>query len=89
MGPDQAVEVIRRVLTEAMIVSAPLLVVTCVVSLGVSLVQTLTSIQEQTLSAVPRLAVVFGVVMVALPWMVHRIVSLTLQLLSDFHRYLG
>jgi len=89
MGPDQAVEIIRRVLTEAMIVSAPLLLVTCVVSLGVSLVQTLTSIQEQTLSTVPRLVVVFGVVMIALPWMVHRLVNLTLQLLSDFHRYLG
>jgi flagellar biosynthesis protein FliQ len=89
MGPDQAVEVVRRVLMEAMIVSAPLLVVTCVVSLAVSLLQTLTSIQEQTLSAVPRLVVVFGVTMITLPWMVHRLVSFTLRLFSEFHKYLG
>lgn len=89
MGPDQAVEVIRRVLMEAMIVSAPLLAVTCFVSLGVSLVQTLTGIQEQTLTAVPRLAVVFVVIMVALPWIVHRLVNFTLQLFNEFHKYLG
>ncbi|WP_263365581.1 flagellar biosynthetic protein FliQ [Edaphobacter bradus] len=89
MGPDQTVELMRRVLIEAMIVSAPLLVVTCTVSLVVSLVQTLTGVQEQTLTAVPRLVVVFGVTMVALPWMVHRLVNFTLQLFSSFHRYLG
>lgn len=89
MGPDQVVEIIRRMLIEAMVLSTPLLLVTCVVSLAVSLVQTLTSVQEQTLSTVPRLAAVFVVTLVTLPWMVHRIVGFTVRLLSDFHRYLG
>ena len=44
-----------------------------------SLAQTLTSVQEQTLTAVPRLVVVFVVAMVAMPWMVHRLVSFTLR----------
>jgi flagellar biosynthetic protein FliQ len=89
VGSDQVVELVRRVLTEAMIIAAPLLIVTCVVSLAISLLQTLTSIQEQTLTAVPRLVVVFGVTMVALPWMVHRLVNFTMRLFSDFHKYLG
>lgn len=89
MGPDQVVELMRRVLIEAMVLSTPLLLVTCVVSLAVSLVQTLTSVQEQTLSTVPRLVAVFVVTVVTLPWMVHRTVSYTVRLLSDFHRYLG
>ena len=89
MGPDQSVELVRRLLIEAMIVSAPLLAVTCCVSLVVSLLQTLTSIQEQTLTTVPRLFVAFGVTMVSLPWMVHRLISFTLRLFADFHRYLG
>ena len=72
MGPDQTVEMMRRVLMEATLLSAPLLVTACLVSLLVSLVQTLTSVQEQTLTAVPRLVVVFLVTMAALPWMVHR-----------------
>ena len=89
MGPDQTVEIMRRVLIEAMLLSAPLLVTACVVSLVVSLLQTLTSVQEQTLTAVPRLGVVFVVTVAVLPWMVHRLVSFTMHLFTGFHKYLG
>jgi flagellar biosynthetic protein FliQ len=89
MGPDQTVEIMRRVLIEAMLLSAPLLVTACVVSLVVSLLQTLTSVQEQTLTAVPRLVVVFVVTVAVLPWMVHRLVSFTMHLFTGFHKYLG
>lgn len=89
MGPDQTVEMMRKVLMEAMVLSAPLLVAACAVSLVVSLLQTLTSVQEQTLTIVPRLVVVFAVTMAMLPWMVHRLVSFTVRMFTDFHRYLG
>ena len=89
MGPDQTVEIMRRVLIEAMLLSAPLLVTASLVSLLVSLLQTLTSVQEQTLTAVPRLVVVFVVTVAVLPWMVHRLVSFTLHMFTGFHKYLG
>ena len=89
MGPDQTVEIMRRLLIEAMMLSAPLLVTAALVSLAVSLLQTLTSVQEQTLTAVPRLVVVFGVTMLTLPWMVHRLVTFTLHMFTGFHKYLG
>jgi flagellar biosynthetic protein FliQ len=89
MGPDQTVEIMRRLLIEAMMLSAPLLVTAALVSLAVSLLQTLTSVQEQTLTAVPRLVVVFVVTVMVLPWMVHRLVSFTLHLFTGFHKYLG
>jgi len=89
MGPDQTVEMMRRMLVEAMVLSAPLLISASMISLLVSLVQTLTGIQEQTLTAVPRLVVVFVVAMISLPWTIHRLVAFTLHLLLDFHRYLG
>jgi flagellar biosynthetic protein FliQ len=89
MGPDQTVEIMRRVLIEAMLLSAPLLITACVVSLAVSLLQTLTGVQEQTLTAVPRLVVVFTVMLAVLPWMVHQLVSFTVHILSGFHKYLG
>ena len=74
---------------EAMLLSAPLLLTACVVSLLVSLTQTLTGVQEQTLTVVPRLVVVFSVAMAILPWTVHRLVSFTIHLFTDLHRYLG
>jgi flagellar biosynthetic protein FliQ len=76
-------------LMEAALLGAPLLVTACLVSVLVSLVQTLTSVQEQTLTAVPRLVVVFLVTMAVLPWMVHRLVSFTLHMFTGFHKYLG
>jgi len=89
MGPDQIVEMMRQVLMEAMLLSAPLLIAACVVSLAVSLLQTLTSVQEQTLTAVPRLVIVFVVTMATMPWMVHRLVGFTVRMFTNFHRYLG
>ena len=89
MGPDQTVEIMRRLLVEAMVLSVPLLTTACAVSLLVSLLQTLTGVQEQTLTAVPRLVAVFVVAMVSLPWTIHRLVSFTLRLFTDFYRYLG
>ncbi len=89
MSPDQTIEMMRRLLIEAMLLSAPLLLCACAVSLLVSLAQTLTSVQEQTLTAVPRLIVVFLVAMIVMPWTVHRMVTYTLRLFHDFHRYLG
>lgn len=89
MGADQTVQLMRQLLTEAMLLSAPLLVAAASISLVVSLLQTLTSVQEQTLTAVPRLVTVFVVVMAAMPWMIHRLVGYTTQLFSDFHRFLG
>jgi flagellar biosynthetic protein FliQ len=89
MGPDMAVEIARNVLLQAMILSAPILLAACLVSVLLSLLQTLTSVQEQTLTAVPRLIVVFVVTVASMPWFVRRLVSYTVALWSDFHRYLG
>ena len=89
MGVDQTVHLMRQLLTEAMLLGAPLLVASASISLIVSLLQTLTSVQEQTLTAVPRLVTVFMVTMAAMPWMIHRLIGYTLQLFSDFHQYLG
>lgn len=89
MQPDQVVQLMRELLIEAMLLSAPLLFAAALISLAVSLVQTLTSVQEQTLTAVPRLVVVFVVAMVSMPWMIHRLTNYTLHLFGDFHRFLG
>lgn len=89
MGPDQSVNIFNHLLIEALIISSPLLVAAALISVLVSLVQTLTSIQEQTLTAVPRLIVVFTVTVLMLPWATHRIAVYTIHLWTDLFRYLG
>ena len=49
----------------------------------------LTSLQDQTISTVPRLLVVVGLLMAALPWFLARLMNYTIGLFSDFHRFLG
>jgi flagellar biosynthetic protein FliQ len=89
MGPDMAAELARNLLIEAMVLSAPVLLAACLISVLLSLLQTLTSVQEQTLTVVPRLFVVFVVTVATMPWLVRRVVTYAVALWSDFHRYLG
>jgi flagellar biosynthetic protein FliQ len=89
MGPDMAAELARNLLVEAMVLSAPVLLAACLVSVLLSLLQTLTSVQEMTLTVVPRLFVVFVITVATMPWLVRRLVTYTVALWSDFHRYLG
>lgn len=89
MGPDQAAELMRTLLREALILGAPLLAAACITSFLISLLQTLTSLQDQTLSTVPRLLVVAGLLMAGLPWFLERLMRYTFEMFSDFHRFLG
>lgn len=89
MSPDQVSELMRQLLKEALIVGAPVLLAASVLSFLLSLLQTLTSLQEQTLTAVPRMLIVVGLLLVGMPWFLKRLVLYTLSLFGDFHRYLG
>jgi flagellar biosynthetic protein FliQ len=89
MGPDQVAEIVRRLLLEALLLSAPLLILACVISVALTLVQTLTGIQEQTITAIPRLVIVFLAGIVSMPWFLRRAITYTVLLWTDFHRYLG
>ena len=87
MGPDQVVEMMRRTLETALWMGAPLLIAATVVGLLINVVQVLTSLQETTISTVPRLAAVAAAVLLLMPWMTRRIGSFTLQLFSDFRPF--
>jgi len=89
MGTDQAVELMRAMLREALIVSAPLLIAASLISFILSLFQTLTSLQDQTLTTVPRLLIVAAIALAAMPWFARRLVTYTVVLFTNFHRYLG
>ena len=88
MSPQQTVELARKTLEAAFCMAAPLLAIATVVSLLINLAQVLTSLQEQTLSTVPRLAAVATAVFFLLPWLVRRMSVFTLLVFSDFRPYL-
>jgi len=89
MTPDLVAELLRQLMKESMILAAPVLLVAVLLSLVLSLVQTLTSLQEQSITTVPRLAAVAAILLAGMPWFLGRMAAYTRLLLSDLHRYLG
>jgi flagellar biosynthesis protein FliQ len=87
MGSDQIVALLRHTLETALWIGAPLLIAGLAVGLVINVVQVLTSLQDMTVSTVPRLAAVAAVVLLLMPWMVRRVGVFTVQLFSDFRPF--
>ncbi len=88
MSTAVAVEMGRQTLFTALSIVAPLLAIATVVSLVINIGQVLTSLQENTLSTVPRLSAVAAALFLLLPWMARRLAVFTLSVFSDFRPYL-
>lgn len=67
--------------------AAPLLLISLIVGLVISIFQTVTSIQEQTLTFVPKILAVFVGMMVFGNWILNNIVSFMTTLWSNFAAY--
>lgn len=89
MTPDLVAELLRQVMKEAIILSAPVLLAALLLGFVLSLVQTLTSLQEQSLTTVPRLAVVAVILLIGMPWFLGRLANFTRMLMTDFQRLIG
>ncbi len=81
MTIDQVLEMARDFLSTAMLIALPALGVSLVVGLIVSVFQTITSIQEQTLSFVPRLLAVGAAMLVCLGWILQLAVHFTMRMI--------
>ena len=75
-----AVDLGRNALMLTLALSAPLLLVGLVIGLGISILQAATSIQEQTLTFVPKILGVIIVTALILPWMATRLIEYTTDL---------
>ena len=71
------IKLLREALMTLMIVSAPLLGVGMLVGLVISIFQTTTSIQEQTLTFVPKIVAIFVTFILLAAWMIHTMVNYT------------
>lgn len=71
------------------ITSAPLLLISLIVGLIVSIFQTVTSIQEQTLTFVPKIIAIFLVMMLCGSWMLDTMSGFMTDLWSKFSYYIS
>lgn len=75
MTVEFAVELYREMLRTAALISAPILGVAMLVGLIVSVVQTLTSLQEQTLTFVPKIVAIAVVLGFGMPWFLEQLMT--------------
>ena len=82
MSMDLVVELYREMLRTAAFVATPILGTAMFIGLAVSLVQTVTSINEQTLTFVPKIAGIAIVVGITLPWILTQLMGFLTLILS-------
>ena len=82
MNIEQSVDILRDLVTVALTVSAPILLVAVSVGVAVSLLQAVTSIQEASLSFIPKV-VALGITMVVVaPWILRTLMDFTMVFLN-------
>lgn len=88
MSQGEVITVARDTLWVILKTAMPLLLVSLIIGLIVSLFQTLTSIQEQTLTFVPKLLAIFLALMFFGSWIANTIGEYVINLWSNFSTYI-
>lgn len=84
----QVIDIAKEALYLIIETAAPLLLISLVIGLIVSIFQTVTSIQEQTLTFVPKIISVFLGIMLVGGWMMEKMTGFMTELWSNFSLYL-
>ncbi|MGE0199856.1 MAG: flagellar biosynthesis protein FliQ [Candidatus Melainabacteria bacterium] len=82
---DQAyvIDMIQRMVWLMLLLSAPILVVSLVVGMAISMLQAVTQIQESTITFVPKIVISMLVLVVMSPWLIGQMVEYTSQLFME------
>lgn len=83
MSQNQVLYLAKEALGTALLVAGPLLGVSLLVGLLVSIFQAMTQIQEQTLSFIPKILAILAVMLVLGPWMLSVITAYTANLFAQ------
>jgi flagellar biosynthetic protein FliQ len=89
MTPESVMTIGQQALELTLMVSAPLLLTALVIGLIVSIFQAATQINEMTLSFIPKLVGMFGVLIISGPWMIGILLDYMTRLFSSIPYMVG
>ncbi|MBS4213052.1 MULTISPECIES: flagellar biosynthesis protein FliQ [Neobacillus] len=89
MTPEMVFEVSRQSVYTTLLVAAPVLGIALVVGLVISIFQSVTQIQEQTLVFVPKIIAVFVGLLLFGPWMLQHLLDFTQNILGNLSHFTG
>ena len=87
MSQDMILKLAKDTLQVTLMISGPLLLISLVVGILVSIAQVVTSIQDMTLSFVPRIIAVFLTFLFVFPWVMNTMLAFTAQLYGHLERF--
>ncbi len=87
MTPDAVSHIVGQMFLAAFWVCAPLLGIGLATGIVVSLIQIVTSIQDAGFSAIPRLIAFLGGALLLMPWMIHKTMAYTTDILGNLGHY--
>jgi flagellar biosynthesis protein FliQ len=87
MKSDLAIQLLADVLWNALLISAPLLGVTLIVGLCVSVLQVVTQVQEMSLTYIPKIIAAVLVLVIFGPWMLKRLLAFSASLIGNIPSY--
>lgn len=82
MSPQTVLDMMQEAFLIALQLSLPVLVTTLVVGVSISIIQSITSLQEQTMVFVPKIIAVFIATVVCFSWMMSTIMNFTRELIE-------
>jgi flagellar biosynthesis protein FliQ len=88
MTPDMVVALARQAIEVALFLALPMLGVSLVVGVFISVLQAATQIQEATLTFVPKILSMFIALLIAFPWMMDKMLNFTRELLMNIPTYI-
>lgn len=84
MTQEFVIDMSQKVIETTLLISAPILILSLVVGLLVSLLQAVTQINEATLTFLPKILVVAIALVFFMPWMLTTMITFTTQMLTNF-----
>ena len=82
MNEMEVLDIARDGMMVMLLVAGPMLLVGLVVGLAISVFQTLTHIQEMTLTFIPKILAVFGSMVIFMPWMLRELTEFTQRIMD-------
>ena len=88
MDQQFVIHIGREVFFTAVMIAAPMLIAGLIVGVTISVLQTATSIQEQTLTFIPKIVAVVVSLILFFPWMMNTILAFTTELITNIPNYI-
>jgi flagellar biosynthetic protein FliQ len=87
MDQEMILKLAKDTLQVTLMISGPMLITSLVIGLMISIAQVVTSIQDMTISFVPRVITVFLAVLFLFPWILNTMLAFTAQLYGHLERF--